>query len=597
MSLGVGLADRAAATELAPPRPRGLLGRARRRLVVSRRRVAPPPPTPGRGRDPVALARPQLGDGLLGGQQLLVGRRELGDGRAPARPRPRRPAERGRDLRDGLVIGAVERRAALGQLGPSRSSARPLALRRPPERLEPALGANDGLARRLAARGRPREPPPRPPSSAPRPRGPPARPASCASRKASSAASAPRRPVAPRRAPRERPARAGGAMPVDEGSRARAERRRAAADARLEREPADLRLQLGDQVADAGEVVARLRQPDRGLVALDLEALDAGRLLEQLAALLRAQRERGVDRPLPHDDELVRAEPALAEELDDVAQTRPGAVDEVLALAGPIGAPADRDLGEVDRQPAVGVVEGQDRLGHALRLALLGAGEDDVVGAAGAERPVRLLAEHPADRIGHVALARPVRADDRVHARLEDEPGRVGEGLEAVEPELLQAAHAGSGSVRHRSVASAASAACSSARWRLDPEPVPRRWPPSVTTTWNAARAAARSCRRPGRPASCRGGAGSTPGAATSPTSGAPRSRPAPRAAAGRAAPSTRSVRSVPSLSDRAPGQRLEGGGQDGRSGGAAGLGLAAAEPEVSVEPDLERHARRARRG
>ena len=121
----------------------------------------------------------------------------------------------------------------------------------------------------------------------------------------------------------------------------------------LEGEPAHLWLQLRDQVADAGQVVARLAQPDRSLVASHLQALDAGCLLEQLATFLGAQRERRIDRPLPHDDELVRPEPSLAEELDDVTQPRAGTVDQVLALTGPIRAPPDRDLGEVDRQPAV----------------------------------------------------------------------------------------------------------------------------------------------------------------------------------------------------------------------------------------------------
>ena len=231
----------------------------------------------------------------------------------------------------------------------------------------------------------------------------------------------------------------------------------------LEGQPPHLRLQLRDQVADAGEIVARLPEPDRCLVAAHLEALDAGGLLEQLATFLGAQRERRIHRPLPHDHQLVRPQPALAEEPDDVAQARPGTVDQVLALTGPIRATADRDLGEVDRQPAVAVVEGQDRLGHAQALALLGAGKDDVVGATGAERSVRLLPEHPADRIGHVALARSVRADHRVHARLEDEARRIGEGLEAVEPKLLQAAHeARIGPAL--SVSRAAPAACSSAR-------------------------------------------------------------------------------------------------------------------------------------
>src|SRR6188508_2219537 len=166
----------------------------------------------------------------------------------------------------------------------------------------------------------------------------------------------------------------------------------------LEGEPAHLRLQLRDQVADTGEVVARLAEPDRSLVATHLQALDPGGLLEQLTTFLRAQRERRIDGPLPHDNELVRPELSLAEQLDDVAQTRSGTVDQVLALTGPIGAPPDGNLDKVDRQPAVSVVEGQDRLGHAEALALFGAREDDVVRAPGTERAVRLLAEHPAHR-------------------------------------------------------------------------------------------------------------------------------------------------------------------------------------------------------
>ncbi len=156
----------------------------------------------------------------------------------------------------------------------------------------------------------------------------------------------------------------------------------------LEGQPPHLRLQLRDQVADPGEIVAGLPEPDGCLVAADLEALHAGGLLEQLATFLGAQRERRIHRPLPHDHQLVRPQPALAEEPDDVAQARPGTVDQVLALTGPIRAATDGDLREVDRQPAVAVVEGQDRLGHAQALALLGSGKDDVVGATGAERSV-----------------------------------------------------------------------------------------------------------------------------------------------------------------------------------------------------------------
>ena len=87
---------------------------------------------------------------------------------------------------------------------------------------------------------------------------------------------------------------------------------------RLEREAADLRLQLADEVGHAGQVVARARQAAERLVLPDLEVLDAGGLLEELPPLLGAQREGGIDGPLPHDDQLVGAEASAGQQVDDV---------------------------------------------------------------------------------------------------------------------------------------------------------------------------------------------------------------------------------------------------------------------------------------
>ena len=69
---------------------------------------------------------------------------------------------------------------------------------------------------------------------------------------------------------------------------------------RLQRQPADLGLELGDQIGDAGQVVARPRQPGQSLVLADSAVLDAGRLFEQLAALFGPQGEGRVDRALPN---------------------------------------------------------------------------------------------------------------------------------------------------------------------------------------------------------------------------------------------------------------------------------------------------------
>ena len=104
--------------------------------------------------------------------------------------------------------------------------------------------------------------------------------------------------------------------------------------------------------------------------------------------------------------------------------------------------PAELEDLEVDRQQAVGVVEDERDVGHALGGALLRAGPDDVLGLARAERAA-LLAERPAERVGEVALARAVRPDDRADAAAELDVGPLGERLEALEAEREEARRRG----------------------------------------------------------------------------------------------------------------------------------------------------------
>jgi hypothetical protein len=61
------------------------------------------------------------------------------------------------------------------------------------------------------------------------------------------------------------------------------------------------------------------------------------------------------------------------------------AVDRVLALPGSEQQAADRDLGVVDGQRTVAVVDGESDLGPAERRAGGGAGEDDVLHLAAAQ--------------------------------------------------------------------------------------------------------------------------------------------------------------------------------------------------------------------
>ena len=61
--------------------------------------------------------------------------------------------------------------------------------------------------------------------------------------------------------------------------------------------------------------------------------------------------------------------PVPAKQVADVAEPAGLAVDEVLALAAAVDAAGDVDLAGVDRQLAVGVVEGERDFGGAERAA------------------------------------------------------------------------------------------------------------------------------------------------------------------------------------------------------------------------------------
>ena len=197
-------------------------------------------------------------------------------------------------------------------------------------------------------------------------------------------------------------------------------------------ELAQPRRELADKHAHVAEVVARLREPPLGAGQLDAVAVDVGRLLDQVAALDRPEAQHLVDQPLRHHRVRVLPHLGAAEQVLHVEQPHLLAVDAVLALAGAVRAARDADLVEVDRHPVLGVVEDQRHLGHAERLAAVGAREDEVLAAARADRPRRLLPERPADGVGDVRLARAIGPDDRGQARPELEDLAIGERLKAI---------------------------------------------------------------------------------------------------------------------------------------------------------------------
>ena len=165
---------------------------------------------------------------------------------------------------------------------------------------------------------------------------------------------------------------------------------------------AQTRRQLADDVLGARQIGLRFAKLVLGLIALGLVNGDACCLFKQLAPLLRALRQRLVDEALADDGIGALAQPRASQQLADVTQAHAVAVEVILVLARAVGAAADLNLVEVDRQPARRIVEGQHDVRHAEPGALFAAGEDHVFGAFAAQRAEALFAEHPAQRVGYI---------------------------------------------------------------------------------------------------------------------------------------------------------------------------------------------------
>jgi hypothetical protein len=201
----------------------------------------------------------------------------------------------------------------------------------------------------------------------------------------------------------------------------------------------EVAIELGDDVADAQEVLPRLVHLPFGGLLLGLELRDARGLLDEVAAILGLGRDDEADAALLDDRVGLGADARAEEEVRHVHETNRGLVDEVLALARAIEAARDGDLGVVlvlRRREAIGVVEGQRHLGERVRTARLGAVEDDVVHGLAAEVLRGLLTHGPADGVDDVRLAAAVGTDDRRHVVVDVDDGLVHERLEPADLDL-----------------------------------------------------------------------------------------------------------------------------------------------------------------
>ena len=203
---------------------------------------------------------------------------------------------------------------------------------------------------------------------------------------------------------------------------------------RLPLQAVELRDELADDVAEAGEVAFGRVQPELGLVAAAVQAGDAGCILQHPAALLRLGVDDLADLALADQRRRAGAGRRVLEQQLDVAGTGVAAVDAVGGAGLALDAARDLDdvgVVELGRGDARGVVEEDRHFRPVAGRARVGAGEDHVVHGGGAHRLVRGLAHHPAKRLEQVRLAAAVRTDDPGQPPLDHKLGRLHERFEA----------------------------------------------------------------------------------------------------------------------------------------------------------------------
>ena len=112
-------------------------------------------------------------------------------------------------------------------------------------------------------------------------------------------------------------------------------------------------------------------------------------------------------------------------------------LDKKLAFTGAVVFARHGDLVIFRFEKAGGIVDRQADLSRRHGPARPRAGEDHILHARAAQRLGRLLAQHPADGIGDIALAAAVGADDDRDARIEHDARAVREGFESLDFQTL----------------------------------------------------------------------------------------------------------------------------------------------------------------
>ena len=157
-----------------------------------------------------------------------------------------------------------------------------------------------------------------------------------------------------------------------------------------------------------------------------------GRFIKQFPLFLRLPAEDLVNLSLPDNGIPFLADTRIIKQFIYVLQTANASVDGIFAFTGAVYPSGHRYLIIVNGELMVPIVQRYGHIGIAERLSGLCPGKNNVLHGSTPELLNPLLAQHPADRIGHIALSASVGPYNTGYAVVELKCYFIGKGFESL---------------------------------------------------------------------------------------------------------------------------------------------------------------------
>ena len=145
-----------------------------------------------------------------------------------------------------------------------------------------------------------------------------------------------------------------------------------------------------------------------------------------------------IELTLTHDDVHLSTQTTVTEELLDVEKSTRFFVDRVFAPPVTKQGSGDGDLGVVNGQRAIGVVDGENDFGATERRFVRGSREDDVLHGPTAKRFCTLLTHNPGESVHDIGFPGTIGPHHTGDTGFEVEGGGLSEGLKSLKGEGFQ---------------------------------------------------------------------------------------------------------------------------------------------------------------